>query len=105
MNKTKTKINIVNTRRLNSLLIFAVIFSLFVYLHSYQSSISHATTIEFMQDKISNLKSEISEVEFQTVEVKRAIDKEVAINDGFVSVDEIIFIKKNAKTALNAVTN
>lgn len=74
-------------------------------MYSYQLSVSHASSVESMTDKISNLKSEISEVEFQTVESKRLINKEIAINEGFVPVSEVVFIKKTSKTALNAITN
>ena len=105
MNKNKIKINIIDTKKINILLIIFVLTSLFVYLYSYQISVSHASSIESVKDKISNLKSEISEVEFRTVESKRLVDKEVAISEGFVPINEIIFIKKTPKTALNAISN
>jgi cell division protein FtsL len=105
MNYNRTKTNILETKKINIALVAFVFFSMFVYLYSYQSSISYASTIENLEDKISNLKSQISEVEFQIVESKRSLNKNIAIKEGYVALDEVVFIKKTSKTALNAITN
>jgi cell division protein FtsL len=106
MNKSKIKIlNIVDIKKLNIVAIVVVIAAIFLYLYSYQLSVSYAASVQNLEDKISNIKSEISEVEFQIVESKRAIDKQTAVSRGFVELEEVVFVKKTSQTALNAVTN
>jgi len=106
MNRTKTiKLNIFSTKKISILAAIFVLLSICVYVYSYQLSVSYASSIEVLEDKISNIKSEISEVEFQIVESKRETKKEVAMEAGFVELDEVVFVKKTQKTALNAVTN
>ena len=104
--KTKTaKLNIFNTKRLCILFLGIIVLALVTYVYSYQLSVSYASSLENLEDKISNVKSEISEVEFEIVENRRSIDKEIAVAQGFVELEEVVFIKKTSKTALNAKSN
>lgn len=105
MKNKKSKINILNTKRACIFLILLMIFSVFSYGYSYHVSVSYASSVEELEDKISNIKSEISELEFQIVEGKRNVDKEIAVSKGFVEIEDITFIKKRPSTALNANTN
>ena len=106
MNKTKTnKLNILETRNFSILASIMIVAALFVYLYSYQLSVSYAATIENTEDRISNLKSEISEVEFRIVESKRLVSKSGALSAGFTELQDVTFVKRSPKTALNAVTN
>ena len=103
--KTAKLNNIFNTKTFTILCLGMILVSVFVYLYSYQLSVSYASSLQNLEDKIANMKSEISEVEFEIVENKRNIDKSVAVDNGFVSLKEVVFIKKTPKTALNAKTN
>jgi TolA-binding protein len=105
MNRTRTKVLNLKTKKLCILAISVIFLSLFVYLYSYQLSVSHVARVEETKDKIANVKSSISELEFQIVEGKRKIDKEVAQERGFVELKEVVFVKKSIRTALNAVSN
>jgi hypothetical protein len=95
----------ITTKKISILTIVSIILSLFVYLYSYQVSLSNAMTIQEIEGEILNLKSKISETEFLVVENKRKIDKSLAIADGFTETKEIKFVRKNQDTALNASTN
>ena len=104
--KTKsTKLNIFETKKLFVLSISIIALSVFAYMYSYHLSVSYASSIQTYEDKISNIKSEISELEFELVQNKRQIDKEVAMEQGFVELKDVVYVKKTVKTALNAETN
>lgn len=105
MRSRTLKINMVSVKKICILCLGIVLLAVFSYIYSYQLSVSYASTLEQVEDKIANIKSEISEVEFQIVENKRSINKSVAVEQGFVKIEEIVFIKKTPKTALNAKTN
>ena len=104
MNKTRTKgINILEVRKFCMLAIALTVASVFVYIYSYQLSVSFAAEIQNTESKISNLKSEISEVEFQIVESKRAVGRSLAIGKGFTELEDVVFVKRTQKTAINAI--
>lgn len=105
MNKTKSfKINI-KTYQLCLLAtgIIAVMFLLYVYFINV--SVMNGSKFEILTDKISNLQTEIAEAELQIVEAKREINKEIALEQGFEELDQIVFVTRNRATALNAITN
>ena len=60
---------------------------------------------EIVVDDISNVESSISEKELLIVESKRHINKSYATGEGFRPLEEIVYIKTVAKTALNEQTN
>lgn len=106
MNKTKNlKTNILSTYNLSFLFIIFIIISIFIYIYSYQLSISYAISIQNLEEKVSDIKSQISETEFQMVDIKRTINREMALEKGFVEISDTVFIKKNPKTAINAISN
>jgi cell division protein FtsL len=106
MTKSKsTKLNIFEIKKINILLIITVLLSLFTYVYSYQLSVSYASSIETFEDKISNIKSKISESEVQIVENKREINKNIAFEKGFVEIENVVFVKRSSATALNAIRN
>lgn len=105
MKKKNNKKEIFTTPHLCVIAITLILVSVFFYLYSYQLSVSSAATIETMEDKIANLKSEISEKEFEIVSTRRSINKEVALEKGFVELEEVVFLKRTQATALNAQTN
>lgn len=104
-NKNNKNNNVFSTAHLCVISIVLIVVSVLFYLYSYQLSVARAANIENLEEKISNLKSEISEKEFEIVEARRSIDKELAINEGFVELKEVVFLKRNQATALNAQTN
>jgi hypothetical protein len=97
--------NTINTKKIAIITIFSIVLSLFVYLYSYQVSLTNAMAIQDTESEILNLKSKISETEFLVVETKRKIDKNLALADGFIENKDIKFVRKNQDTALNARTN
>ena len=105
MKKSSIKINKFSTQRVCIFAVSLILVSVFFYLYSYQLSVSRAATIESLEDKISNLKSEISESEFKVVEARRSVNKETAIEAGFTEIKEVVFVKRTQVTALNAQTN
>jgi len=95
----------ITTRKISIITITSIILALFVYLYSYQVSLSSAMAIQDIESEILDIKSKISETEFLVVESKRNIDRDVALADGFVKISDVKFVKKNQDTALNARTN
>jgi type II secretory pathway component PulC len=106
MNNTITsKINMPKTEIISIALISITIMSVFIYLYSYQRVVARGSEIQVLEDQVLNLKSKISEAEFKIVESKRLINKDIALEKGFVELQEVSFIKKYSQTALNASTN
>jgi len=104
-NTKKNVLNIFQARKLNILFIGVIVMMLFTYIYSYQVSVTFASSIESFEDKISNMESEISELEVQLVENKRGVSKSIATEKGFVALEDVVFIKRNSETALNAISN
>ena len=97
--------NIFFQQNVGMVLFIAIVVSVFMYLYFYQVSISSVATIETFEEKIANLKSKISESEFEIIETRRSFDKETALSSGFVEIKDIVFLKRNQTTALNVRSN
>lgn len=102
--KTKT-LNIISTQKLSIFALLLIVLSIFTYLFLYQNSVNAAYKIQTLEEDISNIKSKISDKEFQIVEKKKEIDRDIAIEKGFVPLGEVAFVKKVSVTALNAGSN
>lgn len=106
MNKSKTKKkNTFDPKKISILTLLVIFCSSVLYVYSYQVSVTNALEVQSLGDKMANVKSEISEIELEIVEAKRSLEKEDALSQGFVELEDLVFVKKTVQTALNAVTN
>lgn len=105
MTNTIRKINNLNTKRLFVVSAAIIVFSIVFYVYFINLTVLNGTKIELLTDNVSNLESEISQTELEIVESRRRIDKILAQEEGFVSLDQVVYLKTTSQTALNAIGN
>jgi len=80
-----------------------VIFSLYVYLVSY--SVVHVVIRKEIQQEINKLQTDVSNLEAEYITAQHLVSSEIASLEGYIEIEEKIFINRNNDSKLVLSTN
>jgi hypothetical protein len=101
MQKRRTKTLHINQIHAFWICVVLIAATIFLYGYLVNVTILHTATRQSVEDKIIEVKTDISQLELALIETNRSLTEEYAREIGFSSVNELVFVERSSVRSLS----